>query len=90
MEDKQIIELYFARNEKAIFESQQKYGAFCRSIAWNLLSNREDSEECDGTLYNSKKCDNICRRVDSTYSCISFKCNDNCTINTAVTCGKIN
>lgn len=46
MEDKQIIELYFARNEKAILESQQKYGAFCHSIAWNLLSNREDSEEC--------------------------------------------
>lgn len=46
MEDKKIIELYFARNEKAIFESQQKYGSFCRAIAWNLLSNREDSEEC--------------------------------------------
>ena len=46
MEDTKIIDLYFARNETAITETDQKYGAYCRSIAWNILKNHEDSEEC--------------------------------------------
>ena len=46
MEDTKIIDLYFARNETAITETDQKYGAYCRSIAWNILQNHEDSEEC--------------------------------------------
>ena len=46
MEDSKIIDLYFERNEAAITETDQKYGAYCRSIAWNILQNREDSEEC--------------------------------------------
>ena len=46
MEDSQIIDLYFDRKEAAIAETDQKYGAYCRSIAWNILQNREDSEEC--------------------------------------------
>ena len=46
MEDTKIIELYFDRNESAITETDQKYGAYCRSIAWNILQNHEDSEEC--------------------------------------------
>lgn len=46
MEDSKIIDLYFERNEAAITETDQKYGAYCRSIAWNILQNHEDSEEC--------------------------------------------
>ena len=46
MEDTKIIDLYFARNETAITETDLKYGAYCRSIAWNILQNHEDSEEC--------------------------------------------
>ena len=46
MEDTKIIDLYFARNETAITETDQKYGTYCRSIAWNILQNQEDSEEC--------------------------------------------
>ena len=46
MEDTKIIDLYFARNETAITETDQKYGTYCRSIAWNILQNHEDSEEC--------------------------------------------
>lgn len=45
MEDKAIIDLYFARSERAITETSRKYGSFCYSIAYNILSNREDSEE---------------------------------------------
>lgn len=46
MEDAGIIELYHARDERAITESDRKYGAFCRAVALNLLSVREDAEEC--------------------------------------------
>ena len=46
MEDTKIVELFFARDEKALSETQSKYGPFCRNIAWNLLLNREDAEEC--------------------------------------------
>jgi RNA polymerase sigma-70 factor (ECF subfamily) len=46
MEDGAIIDLYFARNEDAIGETERKYGAFCRNIALNILQQREDAEEC--------------------------------------------
>lgn len=46
MDDSRIIELYFARSEEAIKETDRKYGAFCRKIAMNVLRNREDAEEC--------------------------------------------
>lgn len=46
MEDQAIIELFFARNETAIDETIQKYGAYCQTIAGAILPAREDSEEC--------------------------------------------
>ena len=46
MEDLQIIELYWNRDETAIKESQAKYGSYCSSIAYNILHSEEDAEEC--------------------------------------------
>ena len=46
MDDNRIIDLYWARSEEAIQESDRKYGPYCRTIAWNILQDREDSEEC--------------------------------------------
>lgn len=46
MEDKEIIQLYWQRNQQAIEESNRKYGRYCYSIAYNLLNDHEDSEEC--------------------------------------------
>ena len=46
MEDSAIIDLYWAREERALSETDTKYGGYCRSIAHNILKNREDSEEC--------------------------------------------
>ncbi len=46
MEDTQIIELYFKRDEAALQETNDKYGAYCFRIAKNILESREDSEEC--------------------------------------------
>lgn len=46
MEDKQIIELFFARSEEAVRETAKKYGDYCRTIAGRILSNAADAEEC--------------------------------------------
>ena len=51
MDDLRIIELYFERDEQAIQETDSKYGKLCHSIAYNILSNREDSEECVNDTY---------------------------------------
>ncbi len=45
MEDEQIIGLYWSRNEGAIRASEDKYGAYCRAIAMNILSSIPDAEE---------------------------------------------
>ena len=46
MTDEAIIGLYFARDQQAIVESDEKYGSFCRYLAVNILQSREDAEEC--------------------------------------------
>ena len=46
MEDNQIIELYFRRDESALTETANKYGTFCLRIAMNVVKVREDAEEC--------------------------------------------
>ena len=51
MEDNQIIELYWNRNEKAISETDKKYGKYCNYIAYNILQNAEDSNECVNDTY---------------------------------------
>ena len=39
MEDERIVLLYWDRDEAAISESSMKYGAYCTSIAQNILKN---------------------------------------------------
>ena len=51
MEDSEIIGLYFNRDEKAITETAAKYGAFCLTIALNILRSREDAQECVNDAY---------------------------------------
>lgn len=51
MEDKEIIELYWARDERAIAETSSKYGRLCFRIARNILASHEDSEECVNDTY---------------------------------------
>ena len=51
MEDCQIIDLYWKRNETAITETDTKYGGFCRRISNNILHDPWDSEECVSDAY---------------------------------------
>ena len=46
MDDVMIIDLFWDRDENAIKMAEQKYHAFCYSIAWKILTNGEDAEEC--------------------------------------------
>lgn len=46
MEDSRIIDLYWCRNPEAIAETDRKYGAYCFTIAENILHSKEDAEEC--------------------------------------------
>lgn len=51
MEDQKIIDLYWQRSEQAIRETDAKYGGYCYTIAYNILANREDSEESVSDTY---------------------------------------
>lgn len=51
MDDKNIVELYFQRSDRAITESDIKYGKYCYSIAYNILYNNEDAEESVNDTY---------------------------------------
>ena len=46
MNDEKIIEMLFERDEGALRGVEEKYGAFCHTVASNILSLREDREEC--------------------------------------------
>ena len=51
MEDKGIVDLYWKRDEKAISETADKFGRYCFSIAYNILSDTEDAEESVNDTY---------------------------------------
>ncbi|MCH5265505.1 MAG: sigma-70 family RNA polymerase sigma factor [Lachnospiraceae bacterium] len=46
MDDEEIFCLFFDRSEQAIAEVEKKYGKLCRQIAFRILGNEEDGEEC--------------------------------------------
>lgn len=51
MEDEAIVALYWQRDQEAIRATQGKYEAYLSKIAWQILSDREDSEECVNDTY---------------------------------------
>ncbi len=46
MEDKQIVDLYWQRNQLAIEVTDRKFGPYCTAIAQNILHNEQDTKEC--------------------------------------------
>ena len=51
MQDQQIVQLYWDRNEEAIKQTQQKYESYLSKISYNILANFEDSKECVNDTY---------------------------------------
>lgn len=45
MDDSKILELYLARDERAIGETDRKYGSYCFRVANAILNDREDAAE---------------------------------------------
>ena len=46
MEDKAIVDLFWQRSDRAIPETESKYGGYCHTVAMRIVNNREDAEEC--------------------------------------------
>lgn len=53
MQDDRIVELYWQRNEAAIWQTEQKYGRYLTKLAYNILSDWEDSRESVNDTYFS-------------------------------------
>lgn len=51
MQDRQIVDLFWERSEDAIRETEIKYGAYLSKVAYNILADLEDSEECVNDTY---------------------------------------
>ena len=51
MDDQQIVDLYWKRDENAIAETQKTYGKYCHTIAYTILHSHEDAEECVNDTY---------------------------------------
>ena len=51
MEDERIVALFFERSELAIRALDDKYGALCRAVAFNILADEQDAEECVSDAY---------------------------------------
>lgn len=54
MDDREIIELFWQRDQRAVAEASDKYGGYCRAIAGRILPSPEDAEECvNDALYRA-------------------------------------
>ena len=51
MQDNEILELYFARDEQAIVETDKSHGRVCMQVSMNILHSRPDAEECVNDTY---------------------------------------
>lgn len=51
MEDKQIVDLYWARNEDAITQTSVKYGKMMQATSHSIVGSHEDAEECVNDAY---------------------------------------
>ena len=53
MTDEELIAMLEVKDRKALVELENKYGSYCKSIAMNILRNRQDTDECLNDAYLS-------------------------------------
>ena len=51
MKDRDIIDLFFARDERAIAETARQYGRACMQVSMSILQSQPDAEECVNDTY---------------------------------------
>lgn len=66
MQDEMIVDLYWKRDESAISETERKYGRYLSKIAYNILSDWEDSKETVNDTY--LKAGTPCQRISQASS----------------------
>lgn len=76
MDDRRIVELFLNRSEEALLQIDIKYGRYCHRVAFNVLGNAEDSEECVNDAYmrvwgsippNEQLTFGLCRQDNTQY-----------------------
>lgn len=51
MQEETLLELYFSRSELALEQTKQQYGTYCYAIAYRILAQPQDAEECENETY---------------------------------------
>lgn len=51
MQEETLLDLYFSRSETALEQTKQQYGTYCYAIAYRILSQPQDAEECENETY---------------------------------------
>ena len=51
MQEETLLELYFSRSETALEQTKQQYGTYCYAIAYRILAQPQDAEECENETY---------------------------------------
>lgn len=51
MQEETLLDLYFARSETALEQTRQQYGTYCYAIAYRILAQPQDAEECENETY---------------------------------------
>lgn len=75
MDDAEIVKLFFERDEAAIEQLRQKYGAKCLTIAYGILKNRQDVSDAYFAIWNSippEKPDILCAYLYKTVRNLSL------------------
>lgn len=71
LEDNEIIELYWQRSQRAITETDGKYGGRLQTLSMNILHDRQDAEECVNDTYHATW--NTLPPQRPNYFCVSGK-----------------
>lgn len=51
IDDEEIIDLFFERDQQGIRELDRKYGKICHNLSYNIVNSRQDAEECVNDAY---------------------------------------
>ncbi len=79
MDDNSILRMYFERSEFAVEQTSQKYGDFCHTIAYGILKNNLDAEECVNDVY-LKAWESIPPAQPKNFSAFLAKITRNCAL----------
>ena len=54
MTEKELLRLFQLRDERALSTAEVQYGKLCRTMAYRILGDRQDAEECANDVKHSR------------------------------------